>query len=153
MASLYNLTATNSAGMTGGNLTMTFTSPDYYAAPANTRVNIRSNDGNNTVPTDGTFKWVWVKKGQPVPTTFSSTSVPAGSVNGNQTTHTNSIAGNFSHLGSWTNSSSPYYGTYDAGSFYIWGTPGTYNLWVMFSDGSMKVYDNGTGTAIDYVCS
>lgn len=157
MASKYNLTSTNSAGMTGGSLTMSLSSGDYYAAPTNTRVNIRSNDGLNTTLTVNDFKLVWIKKGMGCPLTFADTGLPANSVNGNTSVHTNGVAGSGSlgKLGGWVDSTSQYYGTFTATSFYMWGDapPDTYNLWVMYSDGSNAVYDNGTGTAIDYVCS
>jgi chitodextrinase len=164
MASQYNLTSSNSAGMTGGALTAASAGAnDWYAQPTNTRVNIRSNDGNNTVPADGSFRWVWLKKGvtpAQAGITATSTSLPAdtgGTANGNATAHTNGVAyGTFVKVGSWANNSSPYWGTYSPnGSFYMWGgtAVGTYNLWVIYSDGSSKVYDNNTGTAIDYTTS
>lgn len=162
MASQYNLTATNSSSMTGGSLTMTAASPDYYAAPATQRVNIRSNDGQNRVPADGTFKWVWLKKGvtpSAAGYSFSSTQLNAdtgNTANGNQVAHGNGVLASFVKVGGWTDSTSQYYGSYSPnGSFYIWGDapPDTYCLWVMFNDGSNKIYDNNTGVGIEYACS
>jgi hypothetical protein len=63
-----------------------------------------------------------------------------------------------SRLGGWTDAQNPgsngYYGLYDnsaGGTLYIWGTAGTYDLWLFYSDGSAEPYDNGTGTPVGLV--
>jgi hypothetical protein len=61
-------------------------------------------------------------------------------------------------LGGWTDSDTPatngYYGLYDnsgVGQLFVWGTAGTYDLWLFYSDGSAEPYDNGTGTPVGLV--
>jgi chitodextrinase len=64
----------------------------------------------------------------------------------------------FTRLGGWSDSDTPnsngFYGLYDnsgAGTLFIWGTAGTYDLWLFYSDGSAEYYDNGTGSPVGLV--
>lgn len=154
MASLYLLTSTNSATASFAPATMSGTAPDQYAT-TQVRVNIRSAlTTSATYPANADVKFVWGKKGFPCPTTFAASSIPAGSTNGNGAATNSTAIGTASHLGGWTDSSSGFFGTFTPlSNINAWGTPGTYILWIMYSDGSTKAYDNNTGTALEWVLS
>jgi chitodextrinase len=95
-------------------------------------------------------KFAWGKSPTTPPLHYNDTALPIG-VNGNTTGHTGNASGSSSGLGGWTTSADALYGLFSAGSAYAWGTPGTYYLWVLTSDGFEKAYDNNTGTAIGWV--
>lgn len=87
-------------------------------------------------------QWAWSKRSGGVPvqpdlSTYTNTSQKRALV----------------RLGGWSDSdtaaSNGYYGLYNSdtnGVLFIWGTAGTYDLWLFYSDGSAEPFDNGTGT-------
>lgn len=129
-----------------------------YPAPGNISTNgyyggdvtlyVRDNTGKAALASE-VVMWAWSKRSGGVP------------VQPDLTTYTqNGQKRAPSRLGGWTDSdtsnSNAYYGLYDhiaAGSLYIWGTAGTYDLWLFYSDGSAEPYDNGTGTPVGLVLS
>ena len=159
MASQYILSSTNSAYASYAGATMTGTSPNKLASTA-IRVNVRSAlTTSASYPATTDFKFAWGKAASDptqsvCPIAFANTGVPANGPNGNDTAGGSNTVGVPTHLGGWSDSSSGFFGTFTTGStIYAIGTPGNYVLWLVYSDGSSKMFDNNTGTPVIWVLS
>lgn len=152
MASQYILSATNSASGAFGTAAMTGTQPNGYAAPSTTRVNIRSALTNSaTYPAASDVRLAWGQSATTPPCVFAASSIAAG-VNGSTQASNSTTVVDVTHLGSWTDSSSGFFGTVTPNStLNAYGTTGTYYLWVLYRDGSSKVYDNNGAGPVPFV--
>jgi len=157
MKDSYLLTSTNSG--TGSFAAGTFggTQPNGYCSSVTPRINVRTSTasaGAGAAANQSDIKFVWGKQGNPCPVAFTDTSIPANSGNGNNSASNTTTIQGANKYGSWADASSQYFGTYwPANSFNAYGTPGNYILWIMFSDGSSKAFDDNTGTPIVWVIS
>lgn len=122
---------------TSSNKTMTQNGLDYYTRDSNTSVSVVKADGA-TYPPDA-VRFVWSKSSTQCPIVYTDTAAPAVESNGSTTTYADGTA--LVNL--------IYGNTYNVPIF-LHGTPGTYYLWALTSDGWVGVYDNATGTPIGW---
>lgn len=148
----YQLTKANSATASFTAATLS-NSTGTGTAATTVRVNIRSAQTTSaTYPANADAKFVWGKAdttniaNSVCPAVFSDNYVKAGSVNGNTADGNTTTIGTLQHLAGWSDSSSGYFGTFTTvASLNAIGTPGTYVLWVMYKDGTSKMYDDNQG--------
>jgi hypothetical protein len=155
MASQYALTSSNSGTPTFAAGTMGSGTPNAYCGSVTPRINIRTaQTASAATPNGADIKFVWGKQGNPCPAVFTDSVVAANSGNGNTAAGNTTTVQAGKAYGSWADGSSNLYGTFwPANSLNAYGSAGTYILWVMFSDGSTKAFDDGTGTPVTWVIS
>ena len=132
------------SGLSGTSMfsTLTFsggTAPNQYAGGSLT-IKIADKDGN-LPPVDSVKIGFSKSNTTPPPKVFSDTTGIPYSVNGGTT---GNVPNSFKLLKRLSNQSSyPAYHNIDGATIYMGGTAGTQYPWLFFSDGSIKVYDDG----------
>ena len=131
--------------------TMTSAGSESYA---DTSILIKIKTAANAVPPNDAIKFVWGKSATVCPVAdYSATVVPTNSGNGNTSTRTNAVGGG-AKAGSWSTSADAAFGTYrNAATFYAWGTPGDWYLWVLTSDGFIGVAKDAQGNPAKWTLS
>lgn len=87
--------------------------------------------------------WMWSKSSTVAPCTYLQ--------GGGDVAHQNDRK-EAGHTGNWNNgeTGNQYYGLFGTSGVYAWGTPGTWYLWAVTSDGFAKPFDNNTGTPVGF---
>lgn len=132
---------------------MGYTSGDAAVDTKIIVVSIKAAD--NSVPDTSTMKWVTGKSATVAPMSYTDSS-PAIGTNGNTAVHGNSVAGTgaLAKTSAWVNVGDSGYGQFkNASSFYAWGTPGTWYVWVLCANGFKDVVRDAQGNPVQWVLS
>lgn len=110
---------------------------------------------DNSVPVIADMKWTPGKSATVAPMEFAN-SGPAVGTNGNTTVRGNSVANGASSgitkAGNWVNVGDTGYSHFKpGGTFFAWGTPGTWYMWILLADGTKDVVRDAQGNPVQWV--